>query len=212
MVAKYLRGPTNLEPWNTSVFDLRRVDSLGILYVCILIALNFWLTVTIGNYREVFRTIFSYISLLRTSIFSLPPYFDELKEISEISFRNREKSQPHTYVTSLTRKLEEGPPAQWLLNADSLYREYSEEAVKTVLDCLFPERARLTLSAKNHENLVETSQIDWQKEKWYGTEYAVQRFSSDMLEKVGLRTTMADADRSLRYSAGGYSRIVPATP
>ena len=85
-------------------------------------------------------------------------------------------------MISLTRRLEEDPPAQWLLNADSLYREYSEVATEDVLDCLLPGRARLILSAKNHEDLTETSQIDWQKEKWYGTEYAVQKFSSDILE------------------------------
>ncbi|KAF9651581.1 LuxS/MPP-like metallohydrolase [Thelephora ganbajun] len=136
------------------------------------------------NYREVFRTIFSHIWLLRTSISSFPPYHEELKELSKISFRNREKSQPHTYVVSLTARLEEDSPTQWLLNADSLYREYSEEAVKAVLNCLFPERARITLSAKNHKSILEASQMDWQKEKWYGTEYSVQKFSPHMLEKV----------------------------
>jgi len=148
-----------------------------------------WLTITAGNHRDVVRTIFSYISLLRTSISSFPSYFEELKELSEIFFRNREKSQPHTYAISLTRRLEEDQPAQWLLNADSLYREYSEVAVNIVLDCLFPERARLTLSAKDHRILVETNQIDWQKERWYGTEYTVQKFGPDMLEKVSSRVT-----------------------
>lgn len=166
---------------------------------------------TIGNYHEVVRAVFSYISLLRTSISSLPPHFEELKELSEISFHNREKSQPHTYVASLTRRLEEDPPSQWLLNADSLYRKYSEVAVRVILDCLSPEKARLTLSARNHENCIETNRIGWQKEKWYGTEYAVQKFSSDMLEKVSLRVTIDSMGRSLKFSASGYSRVAPAT-
>ena len=170
-----------------------------------------WLTETAGNYREVVRTIFSYTSLLRTLISSLPPYFEEFREISEVSFRNREKSQPHRYVISLTRRLEEDPPPQWLLNADSLYREYSEAAVKDILDCLFPERARLILSAKDHQNLVDTSQINWQREKWYGTEYAVQQFSPDILGEVGSCVAIECADRSLEYSACSYSRIAPPT-
>lgn len=169
-------------------------------------------TITAGNYREVLRTIFSYFSLLRTSISSFPSYFEELKEISEISFCNREKSQPHTYVISLTGKLEEDRPVQWLLNADSLYREYSEVAVKVVLDCILPERARLTLSAKYHESLVETNKIDWQKEQWYGTEYAVQKFGKDLLEKVGSRVITGDVNRSPKRSAGSHSRVTPATP
>lgn len=172
------------------------------------ILLGSWLTITAGNYREVVRAIFNYTSLLRTSISSLPPYFEEFKELSEISFRNREKSQPHAYVISLTRRLEEDPPAQWLLNADSLYREYSETAMEGVLDCLLPERARLILSAKNHETLAETSQIDWQREKWYGTEYAVRKFSSDMLE-VGPFVLINSSKPSLEYSAGSHSRVAP---
>jgi insulysin len=120
--------------------------------------------------------------------------------------------QPHTYVVSLTGKLEEDRPAQWLLNADSLYREYSEAAVKDILDCTLPERVRLTLSAKTHKNLVDTSKIDWQKEKWYGTEYSVQKFDPDILGKVCSHIIIGIADRSFRYSAGGYPRVAPATP
>lgn len=169
--------------------------------------------ITAGNYRKVVRAIFSYVSLLRTLTSSFPPYFEELKELSEIFFRNHEKSQPHTYVIALTGKLEEDRPAQWLLHAESRYREYSEAAVKVVLDCILPERARLTLSAKSHENLVEARGIVWQKEKWYGTEYAVRKFGSDILEEVSLRViTRSNADYSLKYSAGSHSGVAPASP
>jgi len=211
LVAECLRGTTDLEPWSTGVCDIREIDTLGILYVCIVVIPSSWLTIAAGNYREVIRSIFSCISLLRTSIPYLPPYFEEFKKLSEISFRNREKSQPHTYVISLTRRLEEDPPAQWLLNADSLYREYSEAAMKDVLDCLLPEKARLVMSAKDHGNLAETSQIDWQKERWYGTEYAVQKFSSDILEKVSSCVMLDSAERSLKYLAGSHPRVAPPT-
>jgi hypothetical protein len=166
----------------------------------------------IGNYLEVVRAMFSYISLLKTSISSFPPYFEEFRELSEISFRNREKSQPHTYVISLTARLEEDRPAEWLLSADSLYREYNEGAVKAVLDCLLPEKARFTLSAKDHEALLESGQITWQKERWYGTEYAVQRFGSDILEKVCFHAITAISDSSFEYSAVGHPRVTPTTP
>lgn len=139
---------------------------------------------TLGNWLKVVRTIFSYISLLKTSIPFFPQHFEEFRELSEIFFRNREKSKPHTYVISLTARLEEDRPAERLLSADSLYREYCEGAVKTVLGCLLPQKARLTLCAKGHEALAENSQTVWQKEKWYGTEYAVQKFSPETLAEV----------------------------
>ena len=201
------------QTWNRGVQIFAISGRLTLLGYCMYSSLSLWtpdFTIIAGNYREVVRTIFSYISLLRTSTPSFPPYFGELKELSEIFFHNREKSQPHSYVISLTGKLEEDWPAQWLLNADSLYREYSEVAVKVVLDCVLPERARLTLSAKTHENLVETRGIDWQKEKWYGSEYSAQK--SGILGKVRSPVILGDADRSLKCLAGDHSRIAPATP
>lgn len=165
-----------------------------------------------GNYLEVVRTIFSYISLLEISTSAFPPYFEEFRELSEIFFRNREKSQPHAYVISLTTRLEEDRPPEWLLSADSLYREYSEGAVKAVLGCLLPKKARLTLSAKDHETFVGTNQIAWQKEKWYGTEYAVQKFGPDILEKVHFHAITATANGSSKYSARSHPRVASTTP
>lgn len=111
-------------------------------------------------------------------------------------FRNREKSQPHTDVISLTVRLEEDLPAQWILSGDSLYREYSEEAVNAVLGCLLPGKARVTLSAREYELPIERDKVTWQKEKWYGTEYAVQKFGPGMLEKVKSPLTMINTDVS----------------
>ena len=149
--------------------------------------------------------------MLKTSTSSFPPYFEEFRELSEIFFRNREKSQPHAYVISLTARLEEDRPAEWLLSADSLYREYNAGTVAAVLDSLLPARARLTLSAKDHETLAENGEIGWQKEKWYGTEYAVQKFGSDILEKVYPRVIAAVFDNSFGYPATGHPRVASTT-
>jgi insulysin len=180
--------------------------------VCNFAVLNFWLKTTAGNYVKVVRAIFSYISLLKTSTSSFPPCFEEFRELSDIFFRNREKSQPHAYVISLTARLEEDPPAQWLLTAGSLYREYNEEVIKSVLDCLLPEKARLALSARDHENLAGGSQITWQKEMWYGTEYTVQKFNSEILEEVHSRIATVIANDSTKYLAYSHSRVAPTTP
>lgn len=167
---------------------------------------------TAGSYLTVVRTVFSYISLLKTSISSFPQYFEEFRELSEMFFRNREKSQPHAYVVSLAARLEDDRPAESLLSADSLYREYNEEAVKAVLGCLLPGKARLTLSAKDHETLAVSSGIVWQNEKWYGTEYAVQKFGTDILEEVRSRVITAVADDSFKHSARSYTRVASTTP
>lgn len=165
-----------------------------------------------GNYLKVVQAIFGYISLLKTSYLSFPLYFEEFRELSEIFFRNREKSQPHAYVISLTARLEEDRPPERLLSADSLYREYNEGAVKTVLDRLLPEQARLTLCARDHGTIVENNQISWQKERWYGTEYAVQKFGPDILEKVSSPLITTAADGSFKHSASSHPRVASATP
>lgn len=112
----------------------------------------------------------------------------------------------------MTAGLEEDRPPEWLLSADSLYREYIEESVEVVLDHLLPEKARLTLSAKDHTALAENSLIVWQKEKWYGTEYAVQKFGPGTLEKVCSRVLTVTTNGLFRYSASSHSRVASTTP
>ncbi|KAF8525603.1 LuxS/MPP-like metallohydrolase [Hysterangium stoloniferum] len=133
------------------------------------------------HYEDVLMAIYNYLSLLRASIF--PPHlYEEIKLLSEIRFIFRGKSQPHTYVSWLASELAESYPAEWLLNGSSLVREWNEPLVREILNGLTPQRGRVLLMSQEHSHV--TSDVLWETEKWYGTEYHVKALEKIFLEKV----------------------------
>ncbi|KAI9058078.1 LuxS/MPP-like metallohydrolase [Trametes sanguinea] len=136
------------------------------------------------HYRDVLRSIFNYISLLRAS--ALEPYhFAEVKTIAETSFRFQEKAQPQRYASTLAHTLAEPYPPESLLSGAYLYREWNEPLVRSILEGFTPDRARVTLEAKKHEEQVIGQDVQWQTEKWYGTQYTVKRMETSFVETLG---------------------------
>ncbi|OSD07763.1 LuxS/MPP-like metallohydrolase [Trametes coccinea BRFM310] len=146
------------------------------------------------HYRDVVRAIFNYISLLRAS--ALEPYhFAEVQAMAETSFRFQEKAQPHRYASTLAHTLSEPYPPEWLLSGAHLYREWNEPLVRSILEGFTPKQARVTLEAKNHLGQVIGQDVQWQSEKWYGTQYTVKRLEDSFLET--LREPNANQDLHL---------------
>ncbi|KAL7284357.1 hypothetical protein ACG7TL_001646 [Trametes sanguinea] len=146
------------------------------------------------HYRDVVRAIFNYISLLRES--ALEPYhFAEAQAMAETSFRFQEKAQPHRYASTLAHTLSEPYPPEWLLSGAYLYREWNEPLVRSILEGFTPKQARVTLEAKNHLAPVIGQDVEWQSEKWYGTQYTVKRLEESFLET--LREPNANQDLHL---------------
>ncbi|KAH9896624.1 LuxS/MPP-like metallohydrolase [Cubamyces lactineus] len=137
------------------------------------------------HYRDVIRTIFGYIALLRAA-FPLEPYhFNEVKTMAETRFRFKEKAQPHRNASALAHGLAEPYPPEWLLSGAALYREYDEALVKGILEDFVPERGRIVLEAKAHRPEVVGDDVVWETEKWYGTRYAVKRMDESFLQELG---------------------------
>ncbi|KAI0646092.1 LuxS/MPP-like metallohydrolase [Trametes meyenii] len=136
-----------------------------------------------AHYRDVVEAIFDYIALLRES--PLPTYhYNEVNTMTATSFRFKEKSQPHTYASTLAHALAEPYPPEWLLIGAYVYREWDETTVRRLLDGFVPARARITLEAKNHVKEVVGPNVHWLTEKWYGTQYAVQKIDDALLDKI----------------------------
>lgn len=142
--------------------------------------------------------IFDYLSLLRTA--TLEPYhFSEISAMSKVSFRFREKSQPHTFASTVSLNLAEPRPPHWILSG-KIVREWDESQVREVLRSLVPESSRVMVLAKEHDPEVvkPSGDLKWETEKWYGTKYYVRKFNEGFLEKVCLffRTTSSHAQNS----------------
>lgn len=136
------------------------------------------------HYEDVLLTIYNYISLLRSSIFE-PYHFAEMAQMARTRFRFREKSQPHEYARQLAGNMLLDPiPPERLLDGGALVQEWDEAGVRELLEFLRPEKGRVAVIAKNHGASVVDEGVEWDIEKWYGTEYHVRRMSEDFMEKV----------------------------
>ena len=139
------------------------------------------------HYREVILTIYNYLALLRASTFD-SHHFHEIAQMAATTFRFREKSQPHTYARELARRLLEPVRPERILDCGALAREWDEQSVRAVLDYLTPEKGRVIVMAKEHDEAVPGGggllNRKWEVERLYGTEYKVHRRDNEFIEQV----------------------------
>ena len=128
-------------------------------------------------YREIVEVVFQYISLIKKS----PPQkwiFDEVKGMSEVDFMYQEKSSASTFVRIMCSTMQKPLPRKWLLSATDLVRKFDGAAISKALGYLRADNYRLTIVSQQYPG-------DWPlKEKWYGTEYKVERISADFAAAV----------------------------
>lgn len=135
------------------------------------------------HYQEVLHAIFEYIALLRSSSFE-PYHFSEISTMSQIRFRFKEKVQPSDHVNSLSFDLSEPSPVEEILRIPSVIQKWDEALVKNILDLLVPEKSRAILKAREHDEEVVGKDAKWETERWYGTQYCVQRLNESLFQRV----------------------------
>lgn len=143
---------------------------------------DIYLGILLVHYKEVILAIYNYISVLRASDIERYHY-DELHTMSELHFRFREKTKPHTYVNDLSYQLSEFSPED-VLSGDTVIREWDEFLFKETLKSLDPERGRVLLTAKVHDEAVVGHDVQWELEKWYGVEYRVTMLGEVFINQV----------------------------
>lgn len=140
------------------------------------------------HYREVVKVFFQYVGLLRET----PPQewiFEEQKGLADVAFKFKQKT-PASRFTSKNSSLMQRPiPREWLLSGFSRLREFDPELIKKTLDCLSTDNFRMTIISQRFPG-------GWdQKEKWYGTEYKVEKIPEDFMEELKQATAMTPETR-----------------
>lgn len=124
------------------------------------------------KYQEVVKVLFQYISLLKVT----PPQrwiVDEVKGMSEVDFRFQQKSPASSFTSGASSVMQKPLPRELLLSGSSVIRKFDSEAISKGLGFLRTDNYRLTIVSQQFPG-------DWdQKERWYGTEYKVQRIDPD---------------------------------
>jgi insulysin len=130
------------------------------------------------HWRDVIVVVYNYITVLKSSSFK--PYIaEEIRQLADIRFRYKEKKRPDKYATELSELLQRPYPRERVLSAASLVWSHDAEAVRHLLDGFGPRTGRIMVMGRDMAKLTQDS--GWEKEKWYGTEYKVQRLEDSVL-------------------------------
>ncbi|EXJ94318.1 insulysin [Capronia coronata CBS 617.96] len=129
------------------------------------------------NYHEIVKIVFQYIGMMKAN----PPVawlHEEMKNMAEVDFRFRQKSPASRFTSGTSSVMQKKLPRNWLLSGTSKFRKFDADAITQAMQYLREDNFRLMLVSQEYPG-------DWdQREKWYGTEYKVERIPTDVLSQV----------------------------
>lgn len=145
----------------------------------------------IANYKSVVLAAYKYLDLLRRSTFE-DYHHKEVVDLSNLRFRFAEKKRPDDYATGITEHMAWPTPREKLLTGPRLTWDWEDEAdkqqgearIRQYLESFRINESRVVLMAKQADHEKVHPGLHWEKEPWYGTQYAVQRFDDDMCRQV----------------------------
>lgn len=128
------------------------------------------------QYQEVAKVIFEYIAMIKER----EPeqwIFDEMKNLAEVNFRFKQKTPASRFTSRLSSVMQKPMPREQLLSG-SLLRRFDPDLIKEAMSYLRADNFRLIIVSQDYPG-------DWdQKEKWYGTEYKVEKIPQDFLSGI----------------------------
>ncbi|KAF1942302.1 LuxS/MPP-like metallohydrolase [Clathrospora elynae] len=129
------------------------------------------------HYKEVAKLVFQYIGLMRDQ----PPQqwvVEEQMRISEVEFRFKQKSPPSRTASGLAGIMQKPYDRKMLLSGPSIIRKFDSDLIHEALSYLRPDNFKMTIISQNFPG-------GWDKnEKWYGTEYKIERIPEDFLAEI----------------------------
>ncbi|WCE28939.1 insulinase family protein [Vibrio sp. SCSIO 43137] len=126
----------------------------------------------INQRDEIISALFEYIELIRQQGFD-EWRFREKQAVLESAFRFQEKARQMDLASHLVMNLQYYPQ-QDVIYGDYKMTDYNEEKLKSLIENLVPENARVTFIAKG--------QAYNQTSKWYFTPYSVEPFTEQQLQ------------------------------
>ena len=154
------------------------------------------------EYREVVKTIFQYIALMKEQ----PPQkwiFDEMANLAEIDFKFRQKAPASGTVSQYSTVMQSPYPRDELLSRPMKITKFDTEAIERGLAALRPDSFKILLLSQDYPG-------DWNlREKWYGTEYRVDKIPKDFLEEVTKAAHSSVKERPAELYLPGPNEFIP---
>lgn len=124
------------------------------------------------EYESVLKVIFDYIELLKTPGSLQDWAFEEVKKLSELDFKFKEKERPSSYASELSSQMQRNYPREWILSGPYLPREFNKDLIRRLLEYFTPQKCRIYVTAQSKP---DGSEVYESKERWYGTEYTLEK-------------------------------------
>jgi insulysin len=154
------------------------------------------------NYENVTEVVFQYLAMLKEH----PPQqwiFDELKKMSEVDFRFKQKSPASKTTSALSAVMQKPYPRDYLLSGPSLIRKFNPEGIKRGLDSLTPENFRVTIVSQEFPG-------NWdQKEKWYGTDYKYEDIPAKFMDRIRRAAKATASERPSELHLPHKNEFIP---
>ncbi|KAI1610748.1 insulysin [Exophiala viscosa] len=129
------------------------------------------------DYHEVVKVVFQYIGMMKAN----PPVewmHQEMKNMAEVDFRFRQKSPASRFTSGTSSVMQKNLPRNWLLSGTSKFRKFDAKAITQAMQYLREDNFRLMLVSQEYPGTWD------QKEKWYGTDYKVEKIPTDVLSEI----------------------------
>ncbi|KAK8154267.1 a-pheromone processing metallopeptidase Ste23 [Phyllosticta citribraziliensis] len=154
------------------------------------------------NHEEILKLVFQYIAMLK-EIEPQQWIFEEVKKMSEVDFRFKQKSPASNTTSSLSGIMQKPYPRDQLLSGPSVIRKFNPEAIKAGLARLRPDNFRMTIVSQDWPG-------DWdQKEKWYGTDYKYQKIPQKLLDEFKAAAASTPAQRPKEFHLPHPNQFIP---
>ncbi|RMD43758.1 hypothetical protein DV735_g1339, partial [Chaetothyriales sp. CBS 134920] len=154
------------------------------------------------KYREVVKYVFQYISLIKEN----PPVewmHDEIRNMAEVDFRFRQKSPASRFTSQTSSVMQKPLPREWLLSGPSKLRKFDPKAIVQALQFLRHDNFRLMIVSQEYPG-------DWtEKERWYGTEYKVQKIPIEVQEDFRAALSASPGERPADLHLPHKNEFIP---
>jgi insulysin len=140
------------------------------------------------HYQDIVAVIFQYIAMIKEK----PPQewiVEELKGIAAVEFKYQQKSRASSFTSKVSSVMQKPLPRKFLLSGSRLIRKFDPEVITEALGYLRPDNFRISV-------VSQTFPGKWdQQEKWYGTEYFVEKIPSSFMNEIKKAAASTSKDR-----------------
>jgi len=144
---------------------------------------------------EVVHVVFQYLELIKAPGGIAEEIYHEMRAVSKLKFNYRDKLDPYNYVSSLAHAMHVYDINTLLLSMYNVPSRFDPGLIRSVVDDLTPKKARVMWASKSlKEDCTE-------REKWYGTEYSLERLPKEWIELWSCNSSNAGKNENAAASA-----------